>query len=95
MKKTLLLLFCMLFASGSNLIFADDGNDNKKIKFEEGKEGFNEDRPRQLVPVNGYYSLENIYLQFYADLGMAEITVTNQTTGVTQTTMSIVYLGKQ
>jgi hypothetical protein len=26
-------------------------------------------------------------LQFYADLGMAEITVVNQTTGATQTTM--------
>ena len=45
------------------------------------------DRPRQLIPISGYYSLENICLQFYADLGMTEITVVNQTTGATQTTM--------
>ena len=45
------------------------------------------DRPRQLIPISGYYSWENIWLQFYADLGMTEITVVNQTTGATQTTM--------
>ena len=72
MKKTLILLFCMLFALGSNLVFADDGNENN---------------PRELIPVSGYYSLGNVCLQFYADLGMAEITVVNQTTGATQTTM--------
>ena len=77
----------MLFALGSNLVFADDGNDKKEIKFEEKTEDFKEDNPRQLIPVSGYYSLENICLQFYADLGMAEITVVNQTTGTTKTTM--------
>ena len=87
MKKTLLLLFCMLFALGSNLVFADDGNDKKEITFEKNNDEITEDRPRQLIPVSGYYSLGNIYLQFYADLGMAEITVVNQTTGATQTTM--------
>ena len=87
MKKTLILLFCMLFALGSNLVFADDGNDKKEIKFEEKTEDFNENNPRELIPVSGYYSLGNICLQFYADLGMAEITVVNQTTGATQTTM--------
>lgn len=87
MKKTLLLLFCMLFALGSNLVFADDGNDKKEITFEKNNDEFTEDRPRQLLLVSGYYSLGNIYLQFYADLGMAEITVVNQTTGAIQTTM--------
>lgn len=87
MKKTLLLLFCMLFALGSNLVFADDGNDKKEITFEKNNDEITEDRPRQLIPVSGYYSLGNICLQFYADLGMAEITVVNQTTGATQTTM--------
>ena len=87
MKKTLLLLFCMLFALGSNLVFADDGNDKKEITFEKNNDEITEDRPRQLIPVSGYYSLGNVCLQFYADLGMAEITVVNQTTGATQTTM--------
>ena len=87
MKKVFLFLFCMLFALGGNLVFADDGNDKKEIKFEEKTEDFKEDNPRQLIPVSGYYSLENICLQFYADLGMTEITVVNQTTGATQTTM--------
>ena len=87
MKKVFLFLFCMLFALGGNLVFADDGNDKKEIKFEEKTEDFKEDNPRQLIPVSGYYSLENICLQFYADLGMTEITIVNQTTGATQTTM--------
>ena len=87
MKKVFLFLFCMLFALGGNLVFADDGNDKKEIKFEEKTEDFKEDNPRQLIPVSGYYSLENICLQFYADLGMTEIIVVNQTTGATQTTM--------
>ena len=86
MKKVFLFLFCMLYALGSNLVFADDGNENKKIEFVETDDYF-EENPRQLIPVSGYYSLENICLQFYADLGMAEITVVNQTTGATQTTM--------
>lgn len=77
----------MLFALGGNLVFADDGNDKKEIKFEEKTEDFNENNPRELIPVSGYYSLGNVCLQFYADLGMAEITVVNQTTGATQTTM--------
>lgn len=85
MKKTLLLLFCMLFALGSNLVFADDGNDNKKIDFDRNEEI--EEQPRMLIPIEGYYSMENVYLQFYADLGMTEITIVNQTTGSTQTTM--------
>ncbi len=76
----------MLFALGGNLVFADDGNDKKEIKFVETDDYF-EENPRQLIPVSGYYSLENICLQFYADLGMTEITVVNQTTGATQTTM--------
>lgn len=87
MKKVFLFLFCMLFALGGNLVLADDGNDKKEIKFEEKTEDFNENNPRELIPVSGYYSLGNICLQFYADLGMAEITVVNQTTGATQTTM--------
>lgn len=87
MKKTLILLFCMLFALGSNLVFADDGNDKKEITFEKNNDEITEDRPRQLIPVSGYYSLGNVCLQFYADLGMAEITVVNQTTGTTKTTM--------
>ena len=85
MKKTLLLLFCMLFALGSNLVFADDGNENKKIDFDRNEEI--EEQPRMLIPIEGYYSMENVYLQFYADLGMTEITIVNQTTGSTQTTM--------
>ena len=85
MKKTLILLFCMLFALGSNLVFADDGNENKKIDFDRNEEI--EEQPRMLIPIEGYYSMENVYLQFYADLGMTEITVVNQTTGATQTTM--------
>ncbi len=93
MKKVLLLLFCVLFSSGSNLIFADDGDDNKKIDFVESEE-LSEDNPRMLIPVRGYYSLENICLQFYADLGMVEITVVNQTTGVTQSTMFDSVLGQ-
>ncbi|MBO5381561.1 MAG: hypothetical protein J6A40_05665 [Bacteroides sp.] len=87
MKKVFLFLFCMLFALGGNLVFADDGNDKKEIKFEKKTEDLNENNPRELIPVSGYYSLENICLQFYADLGMTEITVVNQTTGATQTTM--------
>lgn len=87
MKKVFLFLFCMLFALGGNLVLADDGNDKKEIKFEEKTEDFNENNPRELIPVSGYYSLGNVCLQFYADLGMAEITVVNQTTGATQTTM--------
>ena len=87
MKKVFLFLFCMLFALGGNLVLADDGNDKKEIKFEEKTEDFNENNPRELIPVSGYYSLGDICLQFYADLGMAEITVVNQTTGATQTTM--------
>ena len=87
MKKVFLFLFCMLFALGGNLVFADDGNDKKEIKFEEKTEDFNENNPRELIPVSGYYSLGNVCLQFYADLGMTEITVVNQTTGATQTTM--------
>lgn len=87
MKKVFLFLFCMLFALGGNLVFADDGNDKKEIKFEEKTEDFNENNPRELIPVSGYYSLGNVCLQFYADLGMAEITVVNQNTGATQTTM--------
>lgn len=86
MKKVFLFLFCMLFALGGNLVFADDGNENKKIEFVETDDYF-EENPRQLIPVSGYYSLENICLQFYADLGMTEITVVNQTTGASQTTM--------
>ena len=86
MKKVFLFLFCMLFALGGNLVFADDGNENKKIEFVETDDYF-EENPRQLIPVSGYYSLGNVCLQFYADLGMAEITVVNQTTGATQTTM--------
>ena len=85
MKKTLILLFCMLFALGSNLVFADDGNENKKIDFDRNEEI--EEQPRMLIPIEGYYSMENVYLQFYADLGMTEITIVNQTTGSTQTTM--------
>ena len=77
----------MLFALGSNLVFADDGNDKKEITFEKNNDEITEDRPRQLIPVSGYYSLGNVCLQFYADLGMTEITVVNQTTGATQTTM--------
>ena len=38
MKKVFLFLFCMLFALGGNLVFADDGNDKKEIKFEEKTE---------------------------------------------------------
>ena len=87
MKKVFLFLFCMLFALGGNLVFADDGNENKKIEFEKKTEDLNENNPRELIPVSGYYSLENICLQFYADLGMTEITIVNQTTGATQTTM--------
>lgn len=87
MKKVFLFLFCMLFALGGNLVFADDGNENKKIIFEEETEDLKENNPRELVPVSGCYFKENICLQFYADLGMAEITVVNQTTGATQTTM--------
>lgn len=87
MKKVFLFLFCMLFASVINLTFADDGDNKKDIIFEENTEDFKEDNPRQLIPVSGYYSLENICLQFYADLGMTEITIVNQTTGATQTTM--------
>lgn len=87
MKKVFLFLFCMLFALGGNLVFADDGNENKKIEFEKKTEDLNENNPRELIPVSGYYSFENICLQFYADLGMTEITVVNQTTGATQTTM--------
>lgn len=87
MKKVFLFLFCMLFALGGNLVYADDGNENKKIIFEEETEELKESKPRELVPVSGCYSLGNICLQFYADLGMAEITVVNQTTGATQTTM--------
>ena len=77
----------MSFASVINLTFADDGDNKKDIIFEENTEDFKEDNPRQLIPVSGYYSLENICLQFYADLGMTEITIVNQTTGATQTTM--------
>ena len=87
MKKVFLFLFCMLFALGGNLVLADDGNDKKEIVFEKKTEDFNENNPRELIPVSGYYSLGNVCLQFYADLGMAEITVVNQTTGATQTTM--------
>lgn len=87
MKKVFLFLFCMLFALGGNLVLADDGNDKKEIEFEKKTEDFNENNPRELIPVSGYYSLGNVCLQFYADLGMAEITVVNQTTGATQTTM--------
>lgn len=87
MKKVFLFLFCMLFALGGNLVFADDGNENKKIEFEKKTEDLNENNPRELIPVSGCYSKENICLQFYADLGMTEITVVNQTTGATQTTM--------
>lgn len=86
MRKILFLLICVLFALGGNLVFADDGNDKKEIKFVETDDHF-EENPRQLIPVSGYYSLGNVCLQFYADLGMAEITVVNQTTGATQTTM--------
>lgn len=86
MRKILFLLICVLFALGGNLVFADDGNENKKIEFVETDDYF-EENPRQLIPVSGYYSLGNVCLQFYADLGMAEITVVNQTTGATQTTM--------
>ena len=87
MKKAFLFLFCMLFALGGNLVLADDGNDKKEIEFEKKTEDLNENNPRELIPVSGCYSKENICLQFYADLGMAEITVVNQTTGATQTTM--------
>ena len=87
MKKVFLFLFCVSFASVINLTFADDGDNKKDIIFEENTEDFKEDNPRQLIPVSGYYSLENICLQFYADLGMTEITIVNQTTGATQTTM--------
>ena len=87
MKKVFLFLFCMLFALGGNLVLADDGNDKKEIEFEKKTEDLNENNPRELIPVSGCYSKENICLQFYADLGMAEITVVNQTTGATQTTM--------
>ena len=87
MKKVFLFLFCMLFALGGNLVLADDGNDKKEIEFEKKTEDFNENNPRELIPVSGYYSLGNVCLQFYADLGLAEITVVNQTTGATQTTM--------
>ena len=87
MKKVFLFLFGMLFALGGNLVYADDGNENKKIIFEEETEELKESKPRELVPVSGCYSLGNICLQFYADLGMAEITVVNQTTGTTKTTM--------
>ena len=87
MKKVFLFLFCMLFALGGNLVLADDGNDKKEIEFEKKTEDFNENNPRELIPVSGYYSLGNICLQFYADLGMTEISVVNQTTGATQTTM--------
>ena len=87
MKKVFLFLLCVSFASVINLTFADDGDNKKDIIFEENTEDFKEDNPRQLIPVSGYYSLENICLQFYADLGMTEITIVNQTTGATQTTM--------
>ena len=87
MKKVFLFLFCVSFASVINLTFADDGDNKKDIIFEENTEDFKEDNPSQLITVSGYFSLENICLQFYADLGMTEITIVNQTTGATQTTM--------
>lgn len=85
MKKTLILLFCILFVSTDNLVFADDGNENKKIDFDRNEEF--EDQPRILIPIEGYYFMGDIYLNFYADMSEVEITVVNQTTGATQTTM--------
>ena len=48
MKKVFLFLFCMLFALGGNLVFADDGNDKKEIKFVETDDYF-EENPHENV----------------------------------------------
>ena len=77
----------LLLAMNAIGMYADNElppRDSTPIEFVQAPDS---DRPRQLIPISGYYSLENICLQFYADLGMTEITVVNQTTGATQTTM--------
>ena len=85
LRKTIFLF--LLLAMNAIGMYADNElppRDSKPIEFVQAPDS---DRPRQLIPISGYYSLENICLQFYADLGMTEITVVNQTTGATQTTM--------
>lgn len=84
--RKIILLF-LLLAMNVIGMYADNElppRDSKPIEFVPDSEN---DKPRELIPVSGYYSMGNICLQFYADLGMAEITVLNQTTGATQTTM--------
>lgn len=85
LRKTIFLF--LLLAMNVICMYADNElppRDSTPIEFVQAPDS---DRPRQLIPISGYYSLENICLQFYADLGMTEITVVNQTTGATQTTM--------
>ncbi len=85
LRKTIILF--LLLAMNVICMYADNElppRDSTPIEFVQAPDS---DRPRQLIPISGYYSLENICLQFYADLGMTEITVVNQTTGATQTTM--------
>ena len=85
LRKTIFLF--LLLAMNAIGMYADNElppRDSTPIEFVQAPDS---DRPRQLIPISGYYSLENICLQFYADLGMTEITVVNQTTGATQTTM--------
>ena len=85
LRKTIFLF--LLLAMNAIGMYADNElppRDSKPIEFVPDSDS---DNPRELFPVSGCYSLGNICLQFYADLGMAEITVVNQTTGATQTTM--------
>lgn len=78
MKK---LLSVFLFLGMALLGFSQEPTPSGPIDFDDGKSKPPVIRPRTLLPVTGNYTMSGVDLQFLADLGMAAVTVVNQTTG--------------
>lgn len=81
MKK---LLSVFLFLGMALLGFSQEPTPSGPVDFGDGKPDGTPPptiKPRTLFPVTGNYTMSGVDLQFLADLGMAAVTVVNQTTG--------------
>ena len=85
------VLFSVLFVLGTIQVLGNgmSVNDEKKpIPIKQGSpiDHF-ESEPRTLIPILCFYENEDLNFTFSVDVGEVAISVTNQTTGATQTTM--------
>lgn len=88
-KKNLLLIFILsLFLCNINFVYCEEKPKEVITPIELGKIP-SDSIPRSIsiIPIDCYYYVENLYFTFTEDMGVVEITVVNQTTGATQTTM--------